>query len=49
MLLQYVVFVGSRVFFDFRHVICIVLYFLPVLNPKSYDEARVLEVFGLVM
>ena len=26
--------------------VCIVLYLLPVLNPKSYDEARVLEASG---
>ena len=25
---------------------CIVLYLLPVLNPKSYDGARVLEASG---
>ena len=25
---------------------CIVLYFLPVLNPKRYDGARVLEASG---
>ena len=28
---------------------CIVLYFLPVLNPKSYDGARVLEASGRPM
>ena len=28
---------------------CIVLYLLPVLNPKSYDEARVLEASGRPM
>ena len=31
----------------FWHVLyCIVLYLLPVLNPKSYDGARVLEASG---
>ena len=28
---------------------CIVLYLLPVLNPKSYDGARVLEASGRPM
>ena len=28
---------------------CIVLYLLPVLNPKSYDRARVLEASGRPM
>ena len=28
---------------------CIVLYLQPVLNPKSYDEARVLETSGRPM
>ena len=28
---------------------CIALYFLPVLNPKSYDGARVLEASGRLM
>ena len=30
----------------YRLLYCIVLYLLPILNPKSYDEARVLEASG---
>ena len=29
-------------------IYCIVLYLLPVLNPKSYDGARVLEASGVL-
>ena len=32
-----------------RALYCIVLYLLPVLNPKSYDGARVLEASGRPM
>ena len=32
-----------------RRFNCIVLYLLPVLNPKSYDGARVLEASGRPM
>ena len=31
------------------HLYCIVLYLQPVLNPKSYDGARVLEASGRPM
>ena len=40
---------GNRHEYTLRPVYYIVLYLLPVLNPKSYDGARVLEASGRPM
>ena len=40
---------GSVAIDDGIELYCIVLYLLPVLNPKSYDGARVLEASGRPM